>query len=199
MKDTCIRVRISETDKEKLRQLADESQMSMSEWIINQIRMEAKESKIMKATVKSYNNNFEVYLNGENIVTIYGDNCHDFTAEENINEFKEQIDEYDISNRMELIWAFEIWVDDKSEEPTKEELEIAILMADRCTKSEAKKHLKNGTVVRKESEVNDLLKELNEFQDEDEKYTIDDIKAGVINDISYVTYKGKKYFIEYVL
>lgn len=45
MKDTYIRVRLSERDKELIRKAADEMQMSMSEYIIYLIRRESDRAK----------------------------------------------------------------------------------------------------------------------------------------------------------
>ena len=81
------------------------------------------------------------------------------------------------------------------------EREIELLMLDRCTKSEAEKHLKNGSTIFEDFEENieSYLDEWNiEEEDKDEyrKMVTDKIPArdwGIIED------NGKTYYIMYVL
>ena len=81
------------------------------------------------------------------------------------------------------------------------EREIELLMLDRCTKSEAEKHLKNGSTIFEDFEENieSYLNEWNiEEEDKDEyrKMVTDKIPArdwGIVED------NGKTYYIMYVL
>ena len=81
------------------------------------------------------------------------------------------------------------------------EREIEILMEDRCTKSEAEKHLKNGSIVFEDFEEHfeEYLKEWNMDEDieNDIRKMVDTKKAapdwGVVED------NGKTYYIMYVL
>lgn len=81
------------------------------------------------------------------------------------------------------------------------EREIELLMLDRCTKSEAEKHLENGSTIFEDFEKNieSYLDEWNiEEEDKDEyrKMVTDKIPArdwGVVED------NGKTYYIMYVL
>lgn len=81
------------------------------------------------------------------------------------------------------------------------EREIELLMLDRCTKSEAEKHLKNGSTVFEDFEENieSYLDEWDiEEEDKDEyrKMVTDKIPArdwGIVED------NGKTYYIMYVL
>lgn len=81
------------------------------------------------------------------------------------------------------------------------EREIELLMLDRCTKSEAEKHLKNGSTIFEDFEENieSYLDEWNikeEDKDEYRKMVTDKIPArdwGVVED------NGKTYYIMYVL
>ena len=81
------------------------------------------------------------------------------------------------------------------------EREIELLMLDRCTKSEAEKHLKNGSTIFEDFEENieSYLDEWNiEEEDKDEyrKMVTDKIPArdwGIVED------NGKAYYIMYVL
>lgn len=81
------------------------------------------------------------------------------------------------------------------------EREIELLMMDRCTKSEAEKHLKNGSTIFEDFEENieSYLDEWNiEEEDKDEyrKMVTDKIPArdwGIVED------NGKTYYIMYVL
>ena len=84
------------------------------------------------------------------------------------------------------------------------EMEIKILMEDRCTKSEAEKHLKNGTVVFDDFEEN-LDSYIKEFSDEDiigfdeKKYRKKVKKKKPLSDWGVVEKDGKTYYIMYVL
>lgn len=81
------------------------------------------------------------------------------------------------------------------------EREIELLMLDRCTKSEAEKHLKNGSTIFEDFEENieSYLDEWDiEEEDKDEyrKMVTDKIPArdwGIVED------DGKTYYIMYVL
>ena len=81
------------------------------------------------------------------------------------------------------------------------EREIELLMLDRCTKSEAEKHLKNGSTIFEDFEENieSYLDEWNiEEEDKDEyrKMVTDKIPPrdwGIVED------NGKTYYIMYVL
>ena len=81
------------------------------------------------------------------------------------------------------------------------EREIELLMLDRCTKSEAEKHVKNGSTIFEDFEENieSYLDEWNiEEEDKDEyrKMVTDKIPArdwGIVED------NGKTYYIMYVL
>lgn len=81
------------------------------------------------------------------------------------------------------------------------ERKIELLMLDRCTKSEAEKHLKNGSTIFEDFEKNieSYLDEWNiEEEDKDEyrKMVTDKIPArdwGIVED------NGKTYYIMYVL
>ena len=81
------------------------------------------------------------------------------------------------------------------------EREIELLMLDRCTKSEAEKHLKNGSTIFEDFEENieSYIDEWNiEEEDKDEyrKMVTDKIPArdwGIVED------NGKTYYIMYVL
>ena len=81
------------------------------------------------------------------------------------------------------------------------EREIELLMLDKCTKSEAEKHLKNGSIIFEDFEENieSYLDEWDvEIEDKDEyrKMVTDKIPArgwGIVED------NGKTYYIMYVL
>ena len=78
--------------------------------------------------------------------------------------------------------------------------EIEILMQDRCTKSEAEKHLNNGTIIFEDFEENFdfYMKEL-ECDEEKERYKkMIDTKAPIA-DWGVVEYDGHTYYIMYVL
>lgn len=74
--------------------------------------------------------------------------------------------------------------------------EIAILMQDHCTEFDAKKHLKNGTIIYDNpEEYLTSLKEIGAYTGE----TLDDIRQGKCADISMVKFEGHEYLIMYVL
>ena len=81
------------------------------------------------------------------------------------------------------------------------EREIEILMEDRCTRTEAEKHLKNGTVVFGDFEesLESYLDEWNIEEDDREAYrkmVTDKIPAA---DWGIVEQDGNTYYIMYVL
>lgn len=85
------------------------------------------------------------------------------------------------------------------EEVMTHELMIEVLEADRCTRSEAERFIKSGTYIYEQGQEEDLISSLNEFKEEGEKlYTIEDVKAGNVTDVSYVHYNGKDFYIVYV-
>ena len=81
------------------------------------------------------------------------------------------------------------------------EREIEILMEDKCTRKEAEKHLKNGTIIFEDFEEN-LESYLDEWDIEEEdreayrKMVTDKIPT---TDWGVVEQDGKTYFIMYVL
>lgn len=85
----------------------------------------------------------------------------------------------------------------------KEEMEIEILMQDKCTKAEASKYVANGTVIVPVEEWADFIAQYDDqYEDIDayhKEYSIENIKAGKLADHSCVEFKGKSYIIEYVL
>lgn len=79
------------------------------------------------------------------------------------------------------------------------DLMIRILMADRCTRLEAENFIKWGTSIYEQGEEEDLLSNINECKEEDEKlYTIEDVKVGSVADVNYVHYNDKDFYIVYV-
>ena len=73
--------------------------------------------------------------------------------------------------------------------------EINILMADRCTESEAKAALKRGTQVYSiPQEWIESLKESGCYDGQ----TIEEARKGKYTDISMVIYDNQEYLIEYV-
>ena len=78
------------------------------------------------------------------------------------------------------------------------EMMIRIMMADRCLRAEAERYIKNDSAIWenyedfKESCIAGLL-------DEDEIPTLDDIIAGKVEGMSFITFEGKDYIIEYTL
>lgn len=86
--------------------------------------------------------------------------------------------------------------------------EIEILMEDRCTKSEAEKLLKNGTIIYEDFEENfDLYMEewKGEFSDEEDfQIMVNDYRKMIetgnpTTDWGVVKLDGKTYYIQYVL
>ena len=78
------------------------------------------------------------------------------------------------------------------------EMMMEVLIADRCSTSEAKKYLNDNRVIIYENEE-EFLKELNQFKEEDEELiTIDQVKNGYIADTSVAEYEGKEYYIMYM-
>ena len=87
-------------------------------------------------------------------------------------------------------------------------MEIEILMEDRCTRAEAERHLKNGTVIFEDFEENfdKYMEEWKDPAEDEEEYTkmVEGykkmIKTGIpITDWGVVTVDGKTYYIMYVL
>ena len=81
------------------------------------------------------------------------------------------------------------------------EREIEILMEDRCTKSEAEKHLKNGTIIFEDFEEN-FEKYMDEWdieEEERESYKKMIETGEPITDWGVVKLEGKTYYIQYVL
>ena len=75
------------------------------------------------------------------------------------------------------------------------EMMIAILEEDKCTRSEAEKHLKNETVIFDSPEdYIEMLKANDCYEGE----TVEDIRKGM-PDTSLVTYEGHEYVIMYCL
>ena len=81
------------------------------------------------------------------------------------------------------------------------EKQIEILMEDRCTKSEAEKHLKNGTTIFEdfEEKCESYLDEWDIEEEEREAYR-NMIETGIpATDWGVVKKDGKTYYIMYVL
>ena len=87
-------------------------------------------------------------------------------------------------------------------------MEIEILMKDRCTKSEAEKHLKNGTIIFDDFEENfdKYMEEWKYLAEDEEEYTkmVEGykkmIKTGIsVTDWGVVKKDGKMYYIQYAL
>lgn len=78
------------------------------------------------------------------------------------------------------------------------EMMVKIMMADRCTKAEAERFIKNDSIIWdnyedfKASCIAGLC-------EEDEIPTLEDIKAGRVEGMSFITFEGKDYIIEYTL
>ena len=88
------------------------------------------------------------------------------------------------------------------------EMEIEILMDDRCTRAEAEKHLKNGTTIFEDFEENfdKYMEELKYLADDEEEYNNmvesyrNMIETGEpVTDWGVVKLEGKTYYIQYVL
>ena len=81
------------------------------------------------------------------------------------------------------------------------EREIEILMDDRCTRKEAEKHLKDGTIIFEDFEENleSYLDEWDIEEEEREAYR-NMIETGIpVTDWGIVEKDGKTYYIMYVL
>lgn len=81
------------------------------------------------------------------------------------------------------------------------EKEISILMMDGCTKKEAEKHLKNGTIIFEDLEEN-FEKYMEEWQSDEEE--LEDFKRMIsekipVLDWGVVEHEGKTYYIQYFL
>ena len=75
------------------------------------------------------------------------------------------------------------------------EMMIDVLMADRCTRTEAERFIKAGTTIyTDEQEIVKFAKEVSD----NESITLDNIKNGNVTDISYLRYNGNDYYIVYV-
>ena len=83
------------------------------------------------------------------------------------------------------------------------EREIEILMLDRCTKSEAEKHLKNGSTVFEgddfEKFFDDYMKEWNIEEEDIEEYRKMITDKIPVRDWGIVEDNGETYYIMYVL
>ena len=78
------------------------------------------------------------------------------------------------------------------------EMMMEILIADRCSTTEAKKYLNENRVIIYDN-ADEFLKELNQFKEGDEELiTIDKVKDGYIADTSVAEYEGKEYYIMYM-
>ena len=81
------------------------------------------------------------------------------------------------------------------------EKEIGLLMLDGCTEREAKRHLERGTAIIEDFEENfsQYMKEWDVDEEDQEPYRWM-IKTGMpVADFGVVEYKGKNYYIMYVL
>lgn len=81
------------------------------------------------------------------------------------------------------------------------EMEIEILMEDGCTKSEAEKHLKNGTTIFEDFEENFVkyMDEWNGDEEERKEYKKMIETGNPATDWGVVKKDGKTYYIMYVL
>ena len=76
--------------------------------------------------------------------------------------------------------------------------EMMIMMADRCTKAEAERFIKNDSIIWDNYE--DFHAScIAGLMEEDEIPTLEDIKAGKVEGMSFITFEGKDYIIEYTL
>ena len=83
------------------------------------------------------------------------------------------------------------------EDMTREQI-MEILLADRCSTTEAKKYLNENRVIIYDNK-DEFLEELNQFKEEDEELiTIDQVRNGYIADTSVVEHEGKEYYIMYM-
>ena len=81
------------------------------------------------------------------------------------------------------------------------EMMINVLMADRCTRAEAEKHLKNGTVIFEDFEENveSYLDEWNIEEEDREAYRKMVTDKIPVADWGIVEQDGKTYYIQYAL
>lgn len=81
------------------------------------------------------------------------------------------------------------------------EREIELLMMDRCTKSEAEKHLKDGSIVFEDFEENieNYLNEWNIGESDKDEYRKMVMNKIPVRDWGIVEDNGKTYYIMYVL
>lgn len=83
------------------------------------------------------------------------------------------------------------------------EREIEILMLDKCTKSEAEKHLKDGSIVYEgkdfEKHFNEYMKEWNIEEEDIKEYRKMITEKIPVLDWGIVEDNGKVYYIEYCL
>lgn len=73
------------------------------------------------------------------------------------------------------------------------EREIAVLMADHCTRREAEKHLKEGTIIYTADDYFEYKAEADAWGDDPEEV------EERWNDMSQVLYNGEIFYISYVL
>lgn len=79
---------------------------------------------------------------------------------------------------------------------TKQEM-IDILMADRCSKTEAEKYIKTGVIIYED--LKNFLDDANQFKEDDEELiTIEEVRAGHVMDMSATTHNGIEYYIMYM-
>lgn len=179
MKDEYIRIRLTANEKQKLKELAEIDNRTMSGWIINQINREyrlGKKGNTMKHYViqdREAGNIIETTITLEKAQSILADyeeqDKADGTYTENFYEIQEVDKEMSYNDKIE------------------------ILMEDRCTKKEAEKHLKDGAVIWYESEkeefINSCIAGLCDREDAEDSW----------EKLSIVVIDGAKYRIEYVL
>lgn len=81
------------------------------------------------------------------------------------------------------------------------EREIELLMMDRCTKSEAEKHLKDGSIVFEDFEENieNYLNEWNIGESDKDEYRKMVMNKIPVRDWGIVEDNGKTYYIMYAL
>ena len=80
---------------------------------------------------------------------------------------------------------------------TREQM-MEILLADRCSTTEAKKYLNENRVIIYDNK-DEFLEELNQFKEEDEELiTVDQVRNGYIADTSVVQHEGNEYYIMYM-
>lgn len=88
----------------------------------------------------------------------------------------------------------------------RKELEIEILMKDKCTRREAINYLEKGAVIIPIEEWDEFVAQYDEqyknsedLEEYHKEYSIENIKNGKLADHSYIKYNNKEYIIEYVL